>query len=72
MRFSRESGKTAFYKISAVNESYDESPLSGEAKAATRAMSDDELLTMIQKLASDITGKARIRWRGWRLKFARR
>src|SRR5882762_5977756 len=47
--FLGESGKAAFYKISAVNESYDESPLSGEAKAATRAMSDDELLTMVQE-----------------------
>jgi hypothetical protein len=47
--FLGESGKTAFYKISAVDASDNESPLSGEVKAATRAMTDEELLTMIQE-----------------------
>jgi hypothetical protein len=47
--FLGESGKTAFYKISAVDLNYDESPLSAEVKASTRAMSDEELLTMVQE-----------------------
>src|ERR1700716_513778 len=47
--FLDESGKTAFYKISAVDVNYDESPLSGEIKASTRAMSDEELLTMVEE-----------------------
>jgi hypothetical protein len=47
--FLGESGKTSFYKISAVDVNYKESPLSAEVEAATRAMSDEELLTMIQE-----------------------
>ncbi len=47
--FLGESGKTAFYKISAVDANYKESPLSGEVKVATREMSDEELLTMVQE-----------------------
>ncbi len=47
--FLGESGKTSFYKISAVDANYDESPLSAEVEAATRAMSDEELLTMVQE-----------------------
>lgn len=47
--FLGESGKTAFYKISAVSSSYNESSLSAEASAATRAMTDEELLTMVQE-----------------------
>jgi exo beta-1,2-glucooligosaccharide sophorohydrolase (non-reducing end) len=47
--FLGASGKTAFYKISAVAENYNESAFSAEAKAATRAMNDDELLTMVQE-----------------------
>jgi hypothetical protein len=47
--FLGESGKTSFYKISSVNVNYDESPLSAEVKTATRAMSDEELLTMVQE-----------------------
>jgi exo beta-1,2-glucooligosaccharide sophorohydrolase (non-reducing end) len=47
--FLGESGKTSFYKISAVNINYDESPLSAEVKTATRAMSDEELMTMVQE-----------------------
>jgi hypothetical protein len=47
--FLGESGKTSFYKISAVDVNYEESPLSAEVEAATRAMSDEELLTMVQE-----------------------
>jgi hypothetical protein len=47
--FLGESGKTSFYKISAVDVNYNESPLSTEVKAATRAVSDEELLTMVQE-----------------------
>ncbi len=47
--FIGQSGKRAFYKISAVDESYNESPLSDEVKAATRLMTDEELLTMVQE-----------------------
>lgn len=47
--FLGESGKTSFYKISAVDVNYDESPLSAEVQAGTRALSDEELLTMVQE-----------------------
>ena len=47
--FLEESGKTSFYKVSAVDLNYNESPLSAEVKATTRALSDDELLTMVQE-----------------------
>lgn len=47
--FLGESGRAASYKISAVDESFNESPLSSEAKATTRAMTDTELLTMVQE-----------------------
>jgi hypothetical protein len=47
--FIGESGRTAFYKISAADRSFNESPPSTAAKAATRAMSDDELLTMVEE-----------------------
>ncbi len=47
--FIGASGKRAFYKISAVDASDNESPLSAEAQAATRAMTDEELLTMVQE-----------------------
>ena len=47
--FLGESGKTAHYKISAVGKDYRESPLSGEVSAATRAMTDEELLTMVEE-----------------------
>jgi exo beta-1,2-glucooligosaccharide sophorohydrolase (non-reducing end) len=47
--FLSESGKTSFYKISAVDVNYHESPLSAEVEAATRAMSNEELLTMVQE-----------------------
>jgi hypothetical protein len=56
--FLGASGKTSFYKISAVDVNYDESSLSAEVKASTRAMSDEELLTMVQE------GSFRYYWEG--------
>jgi len=47
--FLGESGKTSFYKVSSVDVSYNESSISAEVKASTRAMSDGELLTMVQE-----------------------
>ncbi len=41
--------KTALYKISAVDWNYNESPVSGDVKASTRALTDEELLTMVQE-----------------------
>ncbi|NOZ03787.1 MAG: T9SS type A sorting domain-containing protein [FCB group bacterium] len=43
------SGITAHFKISAVDSSYNESGFSTEVSAVTRAMSDEELLTMVQE-----------------------
>ncbi len=47
--FLGESGKTSFYKVSSVDVNYNESALSSEVKATTRAMSDEELLAMVQE-----------------------
>lgn len=47
--FLAASGKTASYKVSAVDESYRESTLSAEVSATTHAMNDDDLLTMVQQ-----------------------
>ncbi len=47
--FLGASDKSASYKISAVDVNYEESALSAEASASTRAFSDDELLTMVQE-----------------------
>ncbi len=47
--FIGESGRTAFYRISAVDRNYNESPLSIAVRAATRQMTDEELLTMVQE-----------------------
>lgn len=47
--FIGASGKSATYKISAVDVGYGESSLSSAVSASTRAMSDDELLTMVQE-----------------------
>jgi exo beta-1,2-glucooligosaccharide sophorohydrolase (non-reducing end) len=49
MDFIGESGKSAFYKISAVDVNDNESPLSNAAPAATRPLTDEELLTMVQE-----------------------
>lgn len=43
------SGETAFYKVSAVDTSGNESPRSAAVRASTRELSDDELLTMVQE-----------------------
>jgi exo beta-1,2-glucooligosaccharide sophorohydrolase (non-reducing end) len=47
--FLGQSGKTASYKVSAVNSSYKESALSEAISGSTRAMSDEELLTMVEE-----------------------
>jgi len=47
--FLGESGKTSFYKVSSVDVNYNESALSSEVETATRTMSDEELLTMVQE-----------------------
>ena len=47
--FLGASGKTASYKISAVDTDYKESPLSAAVSASTHEMTDDELLTMVQE-----------------------
>jgi hypothetical protein len=50
-RYTDFIGKTdqkAFYKVAASDRSYHESALSAEASATTHAMSDEELLTMLQ------------------------
>jgi hypothetical protein len=39
----------AFYKVSASDRAYRESPLSAEVSASTRQLADDELLTMLQE-----------------------
>ena len=47
--FLGKSGEKAFYKVAAMDSNYRESALSAEASATTHAMSDDELLTMLQQ-----------------------
>ena len=47
--FTGVTGKGWSYKISFLNRNYDETALSSAAKAATRELSDDELLTMVQE-----------------------
>jgi hypothetical protein len=41
--------QTAHYKVAASDSSYDQSALSNSASAATRALTDDELFTMLQE-----------------------
>ena len=41
--------RTAHYKVAASDASYDQSPPSASASATTRALSNDELLTMLQE-----------------------
>jgi hypothetical protein len=48
--FIGKSGVTAQYKVSAMDRHYRQSPLSNPAIAATRELSDDELLTMLQEV----------------------
>jgi hypothetical protein len=47
--FTGEPGRTAYYKVSAINLAGDESALSDAASATTRKMNDDELLDMVQE-----------------------
>ena len=47
--FLGASGKSASYRITAVNDAGKESAQSTEVRASTRALSDDELLTMVQE-----------------------
>ncbi len=47
--FLGEPGRAASYRISAVDAHFNESPLSVAAQGATRPMTDDELLTMVQE-----------------------
>jgi exo beta-1,2-glucooligosaccharide sophorohydrolase (non-reducing end) len=42
-------GQKVFYKVAASDRNYGQSALSAEASATTHAMSDDELLTMLQR-----------------------
>lgn len=47
--FTGEPGRTAFYKVSALDLAGNESPLTAAAGATTRPMSDAELLDMVQE-----------------------
>jgi exo beta-1,2-glucooligosaccharide sophorohydrolase (non-reducing end) len=47
--FVGKTGQKAFYKVAVSDRNYRESPLSTEASAITRAMTDNELLTMLQE-----------------------
>ena len=47
--FIGRSDARASYRVSAVDTSYNGSPQSAEAASSTRAMSDEELLTMVQE-----------------------
>jgi exo beta-1,2-glucooligosaccharide sophorohydrolase (non-reducing end) len=47
--FLGQPGRTAYYKIAAVDHQYRPSEFSKTVTASTRAMSDDELLTMLQE-----------------------
>jgi exo beta-1,2-glucooligosaccharide sophorohydrolase (non-reducing end) len=47
--FLGRSGETAWYKVAASDQDYRESPASAVAKASTRALDDDGLLSMLQQ-----------------------
>ena len=47
--FTGETGKSYSYRISFVNQNYKETSLSDVVTAQTKAMTDDELLTMVQE-----------------------
>jgi exo beta-1,2-glucooligosaccharide sophorohydrolase (non-reducing end) len=49
--FLGASGKTASYKVAAVDVNGNESRTSAEVQASTRVLTDDELLTMVQEAA---------------------
>ena len=47
--FTGETGKKYYYKISFLNDQYEESKLSLPKSASTKQMTDDELLSMVQE-----------------------
>jgi hypothetical protein len=47
--FTDTTGKEFFYKITALNKNYDESGSSNTVNASTKALSDEELLDMVQE-----------------------
>ncbi|MFT3677884.1 MAG: glucoamylase family protein [Chitinophagaceae bacterium] len=47
--FTGETGRTWYYRISLIDQLYRESASSPVAKAATRSMTDEELMTMVQE-----------------------
>lgn len=47
--YTGQTGKRYFYKISFLNDAYNESSKSSPVAAATRQMTDDELLSMVQE-----------------------
>ncbi|MGZ8558120.1 MAG: glucoamylase family protein, partial [Chitinophagaceae bacterium] len=47
--FTGETGKTYHYKISFINDKYEETGLSRAVTTKTKAMTDEELLTMVQE-----------------------
>ena len=47
--FVGENGKTYYYRVTAINQSYLESDSSAVVSATTRAFTDDELLTSVQE-----------------------
>lgn len=49
VNFVEEPGKNYSYKVSAVDVAQNESPLSESATAATKSLTDDELLEMVQR-----------------------
>jgi hypothetical protein len=49
--FTGETGKKYFYKISFLNSTYEETKSSNPVAVATRKMTDDELLSMVQEAA---------------------
>ena len=49
VNFVGASGKRVAYRVSAVDPQFRESPMSAEATATTRRLSDDDLLTMVQR-----------------------
>ena len=47
--YTGKTGKKYFYKVSFLNDNYEESGLSNRIHASTRPMTDNELLTMVQQ-----------------------
>lgn len=49
--YTGKTGVRYFYKLSFLNSTYEETELSAPVPASTRSMTDDDLLTMVQKAA---------------------